>query len=791
MLPIPPPPSSAEASDPRPPRPERDPTWKRAPRIPAGVALIVLCLSGMVALPYWAAGKTAELQDELRDTLTPLEITLERLHREILGLANDVQGFLLTGDRSFLREFEHESGRASADFERAKKLASRIPSPSAAALGQELTAAQIAYTEWLTHSREVIEAKTREEGLEETERQGLSGWSIGRLDEVAERMNRIGRLARAREGRLRENLISFQRVERSLILVLGTLAAIVVAYLSWLAIAFLRAQRLALDERDQLEAVLASVDSGILLLDRDLRVAGANGRARSLLGIPLRRLVGEDQRRIVRDQLKPLMADPEGFEKRLTYLYDNPDSVAEDIVEVALPEPRTLSRFSSPVRDETGAVFGRIEVYRDVTEVLRRERELAEANERKDRFVATLSHELRTPLTPIFGWLDLLKNERDPSKVAKGLKVIRRNVSLEAQLVEDLLDLSKVVNQKLEMDFGPMDLASSIEDAVETVRHLADSSGVRLDLRLPHAPVSVVADETRFIQIVWNLLSNAIKFSRSGGRVTLTADVVGDRLEVVVQDEGEGIRPDFLPHIFKPFEQGNVSRQGAGRGLGIGLALSHSLVELHGGEIKAESEGPGSGARFTFWIPVTQAIRAPLMSIVAAPPTRLAEMPRPQAEGEFATPPSPAAPKRRRSEPDRGREAEGRQRVLVVEDNPDTLEAMRILLTSWGYSVTAADNVAAALDAVRSEPPEVIISDIGMPHVDGLAFAREVRGLLGRGERQERLVLVAITGFSSAGDRRRALAAGFDAYLTKPIDFESLKGLLEQLAPPVMEPLQA
>ncbi|MFN2432630.1 MAG: ATP-binding protein, partial [Gemmatimonadota bacterium] len=613
-------------------------------------------------------------------------------------------------------------------------------------------------------------------------------------------MDGLTELTRAREGELRERLVQFQRVERILMLILGTLAAVVVAYLGWLMLALVRARTAALEERDQLEAVLGSVDSGIVLLDRDLRVLAANGRASELLGVPQEVLVGGDQRRIASERLKPRMADPASFEKRLLHLYDNPDAVAEDRVEVALPETRLLSRYSSPVRDESGAIFGRIEVYRDVTESLRRERELEEANERKDRFVATLSHELRTPLTPILGWLELLRREQDPQTRARGLDAIERNVVLEAQLVEDLLDLSRVVNQKLELAFTRMHVGEAIAAAVDTVRHLADAKGVRLEVASPGVPLAIEADETRFIQVIWNLVSNAIKFTPPGGLVRVAARAHGERLVVSVDDEGEGIRPELLEHIFKPFEQD--LRQGQGRGgLGIGLALCRSLVELHGGSIAAESEGPGQGARFSFWLPL-----AGSPGVAAAPAGRglrvraEALLPHRRDSGAEAGPARAGAgsgsnggavrspPWTPRSSPGggalAGEDGAGtRRRLLLVEDNPDTLEAMRILLSAWGYGVTAASNVAQAREALSRGGQEVVISDIGMPHVDGMAFAREVRSREATEDGGRRLALVAISGYASQADRRGALEAGFDAYVTKPIDFVSLKAILDRLAP--------
>ncbi len=762
-------------------------TWRGARRLPAGVALIVVCIFGMVALPYWSAGRTEALTIELRETLSPLEVTLERVHRETLEIANDIRGLWLTGDRGFVANFVTADVVVRGGLARARELAAH----SDTTIAREVSAAEQAYAQWASNGQTAAlgdPARERKSGNPVE----LFASSNARLAAFSVQMERTSALVRAREDALRDRLEEFRRFERVVMLLLGTLASIVVAYLSWLAWALLSAQRAALEERDQLEAVLASVDSGVLLLDRGFHVAVANERAADLLGVSLNELVSSDQRLFVRRNLGPRMADPSTFAKRLAYLDENPEAVYEDFVHVARPEPRVLSRYGAPVRDESGAMLGRIEVYRDVTDTLRRERELADANERKDRFVATLSHELRTPLTPILGWIELLGNERDPQRIRQGLEAIRRNVHLETQLVEDLLDLSRVVNQKLELDFVSVDVRQAVEAAVATVAHLAEAKGVRLEVSLPAKPLAVAADETRFIQVIWNLLSNAIKFTPAGKRVSLAVEASGNRLQVVVQDEGEGIPPDFLPHIFKPFEQGHDARHGPRGGLGIGLALARSLVGLHQGEIVAESEGPGKGARFTFWIPSDRVGRPAGSSESRG----RRSVPRRQADGtpprdtdvlgwgktalETAALEGHESPGEARPAADQPSEPVSRRRVLVVEDNPDTLEAMRVLLESWGYDVTAVDHAAAALTSVGEGAPDAIVSDIGMPDVDGLAFAAAVRKLDARRGPEGRIFLIAITGFASRADRERALAAGFDAYLTKPINFASLRELLDR-----------
>ncbi|WP_242361213.1 MULTISPECIES: ATP-binding protein [unclassified Anaeromyxobacter] len=367
------------------------------------------------------------------------------------------------------------------------------------------------------------------------------------------------------------------------------------------------------------------------------------------------------------------------------------------------------------------------------------------ASRSKDEFLATLSHELRTPLNAILGWSGLLRDAGgDPERLARGLAVIERNGRTLAQLVSDLLDMSRIAAGKIEVGHADVDLLGVVDDAVEAVRATARAKGVALSRTAGPELPRVVGDAARLRQVAWNLLSNAVKFTQPGGSVDvrLAASRGGALLEV--KDTGVGMARDFLPVVFDPFvhaEGASVRRHG---GLGLGLAITRQLVALHGGTIEAESDGPGRGATFRVVLPPVA--RAPAVA--------------------------PAAVSAR---PDLGG-----ARVLVVDDEADSRDVLLQLLASWGARPEGAASVREALDAVARERPDLVVSDIAMPGEDGFTFVHELRRLEeARGER--RVAIAALTAFARPEDRQRAIAAGFDAHLAKPVDPATLHATIAGL----------
>jgi signal transduction histidine kinase/ActR/RegA family two-component response regulator len=374
------------------------------------------------------------------------------------------------------------------------------------------------------------------------------------------------------------------------------------------------------------------------------------------------------------------------------------------------------------------------------------------ANRTKDEFLATLSHELRSPLGAILTWVTLLRSgEVEPWRMERALEAIERNTRIQVQLIEDLLDVSRIISGKLRLDLGSVDLADVIASALEAVRPTAVAKGVRLVAQhiAPLAPAS--ADAARLHQVLWNLLSNAVKFTPKDGRVEVRLDQVASHAEIRVSDTGRGIDPAFQPHIFERFRQADSSSTRHEGGLGLGLAIVRHLVEMHGGAVRVESVGLGHGATFI--------VELPLPAVAIDPPVAAGA---PPSLGETAS-----------------RALTG-LRVLVVDDQPDAREAVSAVLEQCGASVSTAGDVADAIAVLDRARFDVAISDIGMPLRDGYSFIRDIRAHPDAAV--ARLPVLALTAYGGLEDQRRVLVAGFDAYVPKPVDAAHLVRAVAQLA---------
>jgi len=357
-----------------------------------------------------------------------------------------------------------------------------------------------------------------------------------------------------------------------------------------------------------------------------------------------------------------------------------------------------------------------------------------ETNRIKDEFLATLSHELRTPLNAILGWTAMILDESlEPGRIRHALGTIQRNARAQAQLVEDLLDLSRVITGKLHLEMLPLDLTQVVDTAADVVRPGAQAKGIALDVTAEQRPILLLGDADRLQQAVWNLLTNAIKFTSEGGRVELLVRAEQAMAVVTVRDTGKGIDAAFLPHVFDRFRQEDSTTTRAHGGLGLGLALVRSIVDAHGGTVMASSPGPGKGSTFRFEVPIGTT-----------------------ADRRFA--------------PERSREAVGDLhgvRVLVVDDAPDERELFFEILTRAGASVETADSTATALALITHMRPDVIVSDIAMPDEDGYVFLRKLRA------HADPVIAatpaVAVTAHARAEDRQNAFAAGFQRYVSKPV----------------------
>ncbi len=378
-------------------------------------------------------------------------------------------------------------------------------------------------------------------------------------------------------------------------------------------------------------------------------------------------------------------------------------------------------------------------------------REAAQANKLKDEFLDVVSHELRTPLNAIVGWTSLLREgPENPQELREGLETIDRNAHAQARLIDDLLDVSRIISGKVRLRISEVDVRTLAASVVEGLQPTADARGVKTGLRAGDEAMEVLGDRDRLQQVVWNLVSNAIKFTPRGGTVTLSVTRTGSAVALEVSDTGQGIRPEFLPRIFDRFAQQDASTSRAQSGLGLGLSITRHLVELHGGTITAHSPGEGQGATFHVEIPMI-AVRE-LTEQLANRPTGRTPLP---ATTNGAT----------------GHARLDGLRVLAVDDQPDTLAVVDRVLTRAGAEVRTALSVSEALSVLRDWEPGCIISDIGMPGEDGFTFIRAVRALA---PPVRTVPAVALTAFARDSDRDLAAEAGFSDHLAKPVDTAAL-----------------
>jgi PAS domain S-box-containing protein len=378
-----------------------------------------------------------------------------------------------------------------------------------------------------------------------------------------------------------------------------------------------------------------------------------------------------------------------------------------------------------------------------------------ESNRLKDEFLATVSHELRTPLTAILGWSRMLESGSLESEMsARAIETIKRNAKAQAQIIDDILDVSRIITGNLSLELHPIELESVLEAAVNVVRPTAEAKGIRIDLDLDREPVAVSGDANRLQQVFWNLLLNAVKFTPGGGQVTVQLRKNESEAEIKVSDTGQGIPSDFLPFVFDRFRQADSTSTRHHGGLGLGLAIARHLIEIHGGTIEAYSEGEGAGATFTVKLPLAGS-RA---GSVDAPPASLA------AELE--------------KERQELQEVLSGLQVLVVDDDEDTLELLSAALRQRSVSVTAVSSAAEAIDAIKKSRPDVLISDIAMPGEDGYQLIQKVIAL----KVEPRIPAIAITAYAKEEDKETALAAGYQRYLSKPVELREFISAVAEAA---------
>ncbi len=512
----------------------------------------------------------------------------------------------------------------------------------------------------------------------------------------------------------------------------------------------------------EIEAIYQSAPIGLNVLDTDLRFVRINQRLAQMNGLPVEAHIGQTLREVLPD-----LAD--AAEQVLRPILETGEPVLNVEISGETPAQPGVQRIwlehFFPLKNGD-RIIGISTVCEEITERKRIEderkqaeealrqseaqlrqqtKQLAQANRIKDEFLAVLSHELRTPLNPILGWSKLLQTRNfSQEQIQQGLATIERNAKLQVQLIDDLLDISCIIRGKLTLKFTPISPVTPIVAAIETVHQVAWDKSIAIEAMLDPTVREISGDAGRLQQVVWNLLLNAIKFTPEGGRVTVRLEQVDHYAQIQVSDTGKGIRPDFLPHIFERFRQQDSSTTRQFGGLGLGLAISRQLVEAHGGTITATSTGEGQGATFI--------ITLPLISV---------------SQSVVPEPPSVNQPSN----------LQGIQ-VLVVDDEPDTLEFLQVLLEQEGAIVTTVTSAQTALDVMTQSSVDVLVSDIQMPQMNGYALIRQVRSL----PKLTNLPAIALTADAYEADRERALAAGYQQHLTKPINPNVLIAAIVELA---------
>lgn len=514
------------------------------------------------------------------------------------------------------------------------------------------------------------------------------------------------------------------------------------------------------------DILLSAIKDYVFIFDRERRFVFANQILLDLWGMTAAQAFGKTM---------PELNYPADVE--LSLGGDVDEVFASGKSEVAYTSPTGVSGFFeyilAPVFDGAGKVDQVAGTSRDISErkrmetareqILMAERsaraEAERASRMKDEFLATLSHELRTPLNAILGWATLLRSEPTAEDVREGIEVIERNARAQGRIIEDLLDMSRIISGKVRLDVQQTDLAAAVEAAIETVRPAADAKGVRLHSILDPLARQVSGDPSRLQQVFWNLLSNAVKFTPRGGSVQVLVERVNSHLEVSVADSGEGISPEFLPHVFDRFRQADASTTRPHGGLGLGLAIVKQLVELHGGTVRAKSGGIGNGATFTVALPLS----------VLHPQTE-ADPERRHPCGSHAAPPLEAVS---------AIDLSG-IKVLIVDDEPDARALLARLLGSCQASVRTAAAAAEAFELILGDMPDVLISDIGMPDEDGYSLIRRVRSL--GLERGGNVPALALTAYARSEDRMKAVLAGFQMHVAKPVEGAELVAMVASLA---------
>ncbi|MFN6572236.1 response regulator [Dendronalium sp. ChiSLP03b] len=521
-----------------------------------------------------------------------------------------------------------------------------------------------------------------------------------------------------------------------------------------------QAEESALKSAREWQTTFDSINDGVGLLDREGRLQRCNRSLIELLGKPLSEILGYHHHDLMKTSL--------GFGSGDCFNRAKETCRRESLETES--RGRWFSKTIDPVLDEQGKFIGAVYLLADITDRKQIEHERAQllareqqarleaeaANRLKDEFLATLSHELRSPLNAMLGWTRLLNSRKfDEVTTVKAMQTIERNAKAQAQLVEDLLDVSRIIQGKLRLHIRPMNLVDAIEAAIETVLPAANAKEIQIQTVLDPALGSITGDPDRLQQAIWNLLSNAVKFTPKGGQVRVLVEQVNSQVEIIVTDTGQGISPEFIPFVFDRFRQADSSITRTYSGLGLGLAIVRHLVELHGGIVCANSLGKGQGATFTVKLP----------QIPIPPKTSTVDQIHATNDGQEVTFENLPT-------------LEG-IRVLIVDDEADARNFVATVLETCGASITAVTSATEAIEAISKFSFHVLVSDIGMPEEDGYQLIRKVRAL--KPEQGGEIPAIALTAYTRVEDRLQTITAGYQMHLSKPVEPAAIASVVANL----------
>lgn len=713
--------------------------------------VLILCASTAVTYFFGLRILHARAQSVVHlDAITWLERVLSTLKDAETGQ----RGFLLTDDKQYLEPYTAALSRLPEELKAVAQVNdAHIPEKDLEILNS-LAASELA------ELKRTIDLR-RQQGLDAAEALLRNGTGRETMDAIRAH---TARLEKEQQAKFLWDIRAADQATRIRSVLFGAVGALNIGFIAWayrrIARAF-QTQQLALSQalsehseaerqRQLLSVTLSSIGDCVIVTDADARVTFMNEVAEKLTGwsfsgahlrptAEVFRIVNEETREPVESPVEKVMKN--GV---IVGLANHTLLICKDGREVPIDDS------GAPIRDPDGSTRGVVLVFRDFSEHKAAEAKLNEAkeaaetaNKAKDHFLAMLSHELRTPLTPVLATLDLWEaSEELPQAMRADLRMLQRNLELEARIIDDLLDLTRIARGML--SFSPAD--TNIHELLEFLLGLCQSEfqGRRLNVttRFEATDYYVHTDASRLQQVIWNILTNASKFTEPTGEITVsTANDENGRINITINDSGIGMTPETLEKIFVPFEQGGQHTNRRYGGLGLGMAISRALIELLGGEISATSDGPGRGSSFTVSFPT-----------IEAPP------PREQSVREKAL----------------ASDTSDQVRILLVEDHPDTARALARLLARRGYQVELADSVAAAIDRMQSANFDLLLSDIGLPDGTGIELVEKIRTV-------SRIPALALSGFGMEEDINRCKKAGFDAHLTKPVNFQKLDALILQL----------